>query len=175
MDWGIPIMHFGEVVLRVGSCAGMMRHVRSREGKPTSDELPLETRSFITSNDVLEQRMGHHNLPARLLTIPEVAELCHLSERSVNRAILDRELRATKLRSRWRIHPDDLAACVNASTPDKVGFRLGWLCRYQLWTATVAVRLWSVEPLLPPACAGAPTAFVATRSPSTGGCHAWNS
>jgi len=69
--------------------------------------------------------MGQSNVPLRLLTIPEVAELCHLSERSVNRAIIDGQLRATKLRSRWRIHPDHLAAWIDASTsePDEVGRR----------------------------------------------------
>ena len=54
----------------------------------------------------------------RLLPIPEVAELCGLSARSINRAILDGELRATKLRSRWRIHPDDLNRWVESSVPD---------------------------------------------------------
>jgi len=62
--------------------------------------------------------MGHNNQPARLLTIPEVAERCQLSERTVNRAILAGELRAFKLRSRWRIHPDDVAAWIDAASPE---------------------------------------------------------
>jgi len=56
--------------------------------------------------------------PTRLLTIPQVAEQCQLSERTVNRAILDGELLAFKLRSRWRIRPDDLAAWIDASSPE---------------------------------------------------------
>jgi len=57
--------------------------------------------------------------PVRLLSIPQVAELCGLSDRSINRAILDGELRGVKLRSRWRIHPDDLAEWVQSSVSDQ--------------------------------------------------------
>lgn len=51
----------------------------------------------------------------RLLSIPEVADFCGLSSRSINRAILDGDLRAAKLRSRWRIRPDDLDTWVKSS------------------------------------------------------------
>lgn len=59
--------------------------------------------------------MADRDATTRLLSIPEVAEMCGLSDRSINRAILDGELRAMKLRSRWRIHPDDLDRWVESS------------------------------------------------------------
>ena len=42
-----------------------------------------------------------------LLTVPEVAQLARLSEKTVYRAIRCGELRASKLRGLWRIRRDD--------------------------------------------------------------------
>jgi excisionase family DNA binding protein len=46
----------------------------------------------------------------RLLTIPEVAEMCGLSQKSIRRAIDRGDLPAMKLCSRLRIAPGDVAA-----------------------------------------------------------------
>jgi len=46
----------------------------------------------------------------RLLTIPEVADMCGLSQKSIRRAIDRGDLPAMKLCSRLRISPDDVAA-----------------------------------------------------------------
>ena len=45
----------------------------------------------------------------RLLTIPDVAEFCRVSERTVRRWIKARELPAIRLGRQWRIVPKDLA------------------------------------------------------------------
>jgi excisionase family DNA binding protein len=50
----------------------------------------------------------------QLLTVDEAAELVVLSPYTVRAAIRASELRASKLRGRWRIHPDDLADWVAA-------------------------------------------------------------
>lgn len=47
-----------------------------------------------------------------LLSVPEVAQLCGLSEKAVRRAIDDGELAASKLRSRLRIRPEDVEAWI---------------------------------------------------------------
>jgi excisionase family DNA binding protein len=49
-------------------------------------------------------------LAMRLLTIPEVADMCGLSQKSIRRAIDRGDLLAMKLCSRMRIAPDDVAA-----------------------------------------------------------------
>ena len=49
-------------------------------------------------------------LAMRLLTIPEVAQMCGLSEKSIRRAIERGELPAMKLCSRLRIAPEDMAS-----------------------------------------------------------------
>ena len=46
--------------------------------------------------------------PDRLLTIPEAAALCRVSEKTIRRWINDRELLAAKLGAQWRIRPRDL-------------------------------------------------------------------
>ena len=57
-----------------------------------------------------EQQPADAKLVMRLLTIPEVAQMCGLSEKSIRRAIERGELPAMKLCSRLRIGPDDVAA-----------------------------------------------------------------
>lgn len=49
-------------------------------------------------------------VPTRLLTIPEVREMCALSEKTIRRAIERGELRAMKLCNRMRVAPEDLVA-----------------------------------------------------------------
>jgi excisionase family DNA binding protein len=46
--------------------------------------------------------------PERLLTIPDVADLLQVSEKTVRRLIDSRELAAAKLGAQWRIRPRDL-------------------------------------------------------------------
>ena len=46
--------------------------------------------------------------PEPLLTIPEAATVCHVSEKTIRRWIADKELPAAKLGSQWRIRPKDL-------------------------------------------------------------------
>lgn len=46
--------------------------------------------------------------PTTYLTVRDVARLTRLAENTVRRAILDGELRAVKLRGRFRIRVDDL-------------------------------------------------------------------
>lgn len=50
--------------------------------------------------------MNHR--PERLLTIPDVADLHQVSEKTVRRWIEARELPAAKLGNQWRIRPRDL-------------------------------------------------------------------
>jgi len=60
-------------------------------------------------------------LAMRLLTVPEVAQMCGLSEKSIRRAIERGELHAMKLCSRLRIAPEDVAAWYRGNivtTPD---------------------------------------------------------
>lgn len=45
--------------------------------------------------------------PERLLTIPDVATLSQVSEKTVRRWIEARELLAVKLGNQWRIRPTD--------------------------------------------------------------------
>lgn len=46
--------------------------------------------------------------PERLLTIPDVADLYQVSEKTVRRWIEARDLPAAKLGSQWRVRPRDL-------------------------------------------------------------------
>jgi excisionase family DNA binding protein len=50
-----------------------------------------------------------------LLTIPEVHELCSLSEKTIRRAIDRGDLRAVKLCNRVRVAPGDLRAWIDKS------------------------------------------------------------
>lgn len=49
-----------------------------------------------------------------LLSIADVARITGLSEYTIRAAVRDGELKASKLRNRIRIHPDELAAWVDA-------------------------------------------------------------
>ncbi|HQR23124.1 MAG TPA: excisionase family DNA-binding protein [Burkholderiaceae bacterium] len=49
-----------------------------------------------------------------MLTLRQVAERLHVSERTVRREIADGRLRAVKLRSLYRIRPEDLQAYLAA-------------------------------------------------------------
>jgi excisionase family DNA binding protein len=51
-----------------------------------------------------------------LWTVSEVARRCGLSEKAVRRAIDDGELRASKLRSRLRIKPEDVNVWIAESS-----------------------------------------------------------
>jgi excisionase family DNA binding protein len=51
--------------------------------------------------------------PPRLLTVDDVAEVVSLSAYTVRQAIHDGELKASKLRGRWLVHPDDLAEWID--------------------------------------------------------------
>lgn len=62
-----------------------------------------------------EQPPADARLVMRLLTIPEVAQMCGLSEKSIRRAIDRGDLPAMKLCSRLRIAPDDVAAWYRGS------------------------------------------------------------
>jgi len=44
----------------------------------------------------------------QLLTLREVAELCKVHPNTIYRAVWDGELRAIKIRSRWRFDPADV-------------------------------------------------------------------
>jgi excisionase family DNA binding protein len=49
-----------------------------------------------------------------MLTVDDVARLVGLTSYTVRAAIRDGELRAAKLRGRWRVQRDDLAAWIDA-------------------------------------------------------------
>ena len=49
-----------------------------------------------------------NNPPERLLTIPDVADLYQVSEKTVRRWIDARDLPAAKLGNQWRVRPRDL-------------------------------------------------------------------
>jgi excisionase family DNA binding protein len=51
--------------------------------------------------------------PPRLLTVAAVALRVSLSAYTVRQAIHDGELKASKLRGRWLVHPDDLAEWID--------------------------------------------------------------
>ncbi|ANK82137.1 MAG: hypothetical protein TEF_16075 [Rhizobiales bacterium NRL2] len=51
--------------------------------------------------------------PERLLTIPDIADLHQVSEKTVRRWIEARELPAAKLGNQWRIRPRDLERFVH--------------------------------------------------------------
>lgn len=76
----------------------------------------VDDASFTTGANRLEHPAGQPGTlsadigPKRLLTIPEVHEVCALSEKTIRRAIERGELRAMKLCNRMRIAPEDLVA-----------------------------------------------------------------
>jgi excisionase family DNA binding protein len=50
-----------------------------------------------------------HPIPfEQLLTIPEAAELCRVSDKTIRRWIKSAELPAARLGNQWRIRPKDL-------------------------------------------------------------------
>ena len=76
----------------------------------------VEDAHLAPTTDRLDQPAGASStlkadiIPTRLLTIPEVHEMCALSEKTIRRAIERGELRAMKLCNRMRIAPEDLVA-----------------------------------------------------------------
>lgn len=59
----------------------------------------------------------------KMMTIPEVAAYTQLSEKTVRRMIARGDLKAIRIRSRWRIHQEDLEACL-AQAANRLSIRV---------------------------------------------------
>lgn len=88
---------------------------------------PKSRRSRRASLDVASPARGHtsalgfipaltkRDLDEPLLSIPDIAGLCRVSEKSVRRWIESGRLVARKLGGQWRIHPADYHALLHAA------------------------------------------------------------
>lgn len=59
-------------------------------------------------------------MTVELLTTDDVAALVRLSAETIRDAIRDGDLKASKLRGQWRIHPDDLATWLDNGRAQQV-------------------------------------------------------
>lgn len=76
----------------------------------TSETLPASMSHLVAQPAGGSSTLKAETIPTRLLTIPEVHEMCALSEKTIRRAIQRGELPAMKLCNRMRIAPEDLVA-----------------------------------------------------------------
>jgi excisionase family DNA binding protein len=72
-------------------------------------ETPLPRPAVLRERDLREP----------LLTIPDIARLCGVSDKTVRRWIGDGRLVARKLSGQWRVHPQDYAAFLHAAVLPK--------------------------------------------------------
>jgi excisionase family DNA binding protein len=97
------------------------------------NDLEADTRGHAGGCTANDDGAGQLGLVNELLTVEEVARICGLSEWAIRRAIDDGELRASKLRSRWRVRPEDLEgwleACLNQPPSHLCSVRGGSISR----------------------------------------------
>jgi excisionase family DNA binding protein len=63
--------------------------------------------------------LSERDLREALLTIPDIARLCGVSDKTVRRWIGDGRLVARKFGGQWRVHPQDYAAFLHAAVVPK--------------------------------------------------------
>ena len=82
---------------------------RRRKAPAPAATTPLPRPAVLRGRDLREP----------LLTIPDLARLCGVSDKTVRRWIGDGRLVARKFGGQWRVHPQDYAAFLHAAVVPK--------------------------------------------------------